>query len=73
MSQLIVPLTFKRKIQLSDLGQVYLVCGKTDMGQGIDSLAVNVQEKFNLDPFSGQVLLFCALRKNVFKALYWHG
>ncbi|OKQ05841.1 transposase, partial [Streptococcus pneumoniae] len=25
-------------IQLSDLGQVHLVCGKTDMRQGIDSL-----------------------------------
>ena len=24
-------------IRLSDLGQVYLVCGKTDMRQGIDS------------------------------------
>ncbi|RRN48215.1 IS66 family insertion sequence hypothetical protein, partial [Streptococcus suis] len=23
-------------IRLSDLGQVYLVCGKTDMRQGID-------------------------------------
>ncbi|TNW58436.1 transposase, partial [Streptococcus pneumoniae] len=26
-------------ILLSDLGQVHLVCGKTDMRQGIDSLA----------------------------------
>ncbi len=26
-------------IHLSSLGQVYLVCGKTDMRQGIDSLA----------------------------------
>lgn len=37
-------------IRLSDLGQVYLVCGKTDMRQGIDSLAYLVKSQFNLDP-----------------------
>ena len=31
-------------IRLSDLGQVYLVCGKTDMRQGIDSLAYLVKK-----------------------------
>lgn len=46
-------------INLSDLGQVYLVCGKTDMRQGIDSLAYLVKSQFDLDPFSGQVFLFC--------------
>ena len=59
--------------QLSDLGQVYLVCGKTDMRQGIDSLAYLVKSQFNLDPFSGQVFLFCGSRKDRFKALYWDG
>ncbi|MER0122943.1 IS66 family insertion sequence element accessory protein TnpB [Streptococcus sp. ZJ100] len=60
-------------IRLSDLGQVYLVCGKTDMRQGIDSLAYLVKSQFNLDPFSGQVYLFCGGRKDRFKALYWDG
>lgn len=41
-------------IRLSDLGQVYLVCGKTDMRQGIDSLAYLIKTQFDLDPFSGQ-------------------
>ncbi|HGA1219325.1 TPA: IS66 family insertion sequence element accessory protein TnpB [Streptococcus suis] len=58
-------------IRLSDLGQVFLVCGKTDMRQGIDSLAYLVKSQFNLDPFSGQVYLFCGGRKDRFKALYW--
>ncbi|HEM5163988.1 TPA: IS66 family insertion sequence element accessory protein TnpB [Streptococcus suis] len=53
-------------IQLSDLGQVFLVCGKTDMRQGIDSLAYLVKSQFNLDPF-------CGGRKDRFKALYWDG
>lgn len=57
-------------IQLSDLGQVYLVCGKTDMRQGIDSLAYLVKRQFELDPFSGQVFLFCGGRKDRFKAFF---
>ncbi|CJF52891.1 transposase [Streptococcus pneumoniae] len=60
-------------IHLSSLGQVYLVCGKTDMRQGIDSLAYLVKTHFELDPFSGQVFLFCGGRKDRFKALYWDG
>ncbi|CKD21167.1 IS66 family insertion sequence element accessory protein TnpB [Streptococcus pneumoniae] len=56
-------------IQLSDLGQVHLVCGKTDMRQGIDSLAYVVKTHFELDPFSDQVFLFCGGRKDRFKAL----
>ncbi|VRU74793.1 transposase, ISSmi4 [Streptococcus pneumoniae] len=57
-------------IQLSDLGQVHLVCGKTDMRQGIDSLAYVVKTHF---PFSDQVFLFCGGRKDRFKVLYWDG
>ena len=43
------------------------------MRQGIDSLAYLVKSQFNLDPFSGQVYLFCGGRKDRFKALYWDG
>lgn len=45
-------------IRLSDLGQVYIVCGKTDLRKGIDGLATLVKEQFELDPFSGKVFLF---------------
>lgn len=60
-------------IKLSDLGQVYIVCGKTDMRKGIDTLAFIIKDKFKLDPFSGQVFLFCGGKKDRFKALYWDG
>ncbi|BCP64888.1 hypothetical protein SUT503_19460 [Streptococcus parasuis] len=62
-------------IQLSDLGQVYLVCGKTDMRQGIDSLAYLVKSQFNLDPFSGQVYLFLRRSKRPVQSslLGWTG
>ena len=59
-------------IKLSDLGQVYIVCGKTDLRKGIDGLATLIKEQFDLDPFSGQVFLFCGNRNDRFKALYWY-
>ena len=60
-------------IRLSDLGQVYLVCGKTDMRQGIDSLAYLVKSQFNLDPFSGQVYPCGGGRQDRVKARDWDG
>ena len=36
-------------INLYDLGQVYIVCGRTDMRRGIDGLAAIVKDKFDLD------------------------
>lgn len=60
-------------INLSDLGQVYLVCGKTDIRQGIDSLAYLVTSQHGLDPFSESVFLFCGGRSDRLKALYWDG
>lgn len=60
-------------IDLASLGQVYIVCGKTDMRRGIDSLACIVKEQFDLDPMSGKIFIFCGGRKDRFKALYWDG
>ena len=60
-------------INLYDLGQVYFVCGRTDMRRGIDGLAAIVKDKFNLDPFSGKVFIFCGGSRDRFKALYWDG
>ena len=51
-------------IKLSDLGQVYIVCGKTDLRKGIDGLATLVKEQFELDPFSGKLFLFCGGSKD---------
>ncbi|GFG48552.1 hypothetical protein ScFU97_18910 [Streptococcus canis] len=46
---------------------------KTDMRQGIDSLAYLVTSQHELDPFSGAVYLLCGGRRDRFKALYWDG
>ena len=59
-------------INLAELGRVFIVCGKTDMHRGIDSLAYIVKKSFHLDPLSG-CFLFCDSRKDRFKAPYWDG
>ncbi|WP_353419193.1 IS66 family insertion sequence element accessory protein TnpB [Staphylococcus delphini] len=59
-------------IQLQSIGQVHITCGKTDMRQGIDSLAYIVKSQFDLD-LLGQIFIFCGGRKDRFKALYWDG
>lgn len=58
-------------IDTSQISQIYLVCGKTDLRKGIDGLAGIVQEQYDLDPYS-QALYLCT-RKDRFKALYWDG
>ena len=50
-------------LNLSDLGPVYIVCGKTDLRKGIDSLAYLIQSQFALDPFSKSVFLFLWWKK----------
>ena len=43
-------------IKLSDLGQVYIVCGKTDLHKGIDGLATLIKEQIDHDPLGILVL-----------------
>ena len=50
-------------IPLNKLEEVFIVCSKTDMHQGIDSLAYWIQHHYQLDPFPGQVFLFCGGKK----------
>ena len=52
-------------INLYYLGQVYIVCGRTDMRRGIDGLAAIVKDEFDLDPFSGRVFIFCGGKATV--------
>ena len=54
-------------------GPVYIVCGKTDLRKGIDSLAYLIQSQFDLRPFFKILFLFCGGKSDRFKALYWDG
>ena len=51
--------------------KIYIACGYTDLRLGIDGLAALVQQKFELDPFSNALFLFCGRRRDRIKALYW--
>ena len=37
----------------------YIVCGKTDMRKGIDTLASYIQTEFDMDPFNQALFFFC--------------
>lgn len=49
--------------------QVYLALGATDLRKSIDGLALIVQEKFKLDPFSRSLFVFCNRRRDKIKIL----
>lgn len=52
-------------------GKVYIAVGKTDLRMGIDGLAALVQGRFELDPFSEALFLFCGTRRDRIKGLLW--
>lgn len=53
--------------------RVYIACGYTDLRRGIDGLASLVQSRYELDPFTNTLFLFCGRRRDRIKALYWEG
>ena len=54
-------------------GDVYIVCGYTDMRKSIDGLAAMIKLNFGMDPFSPTLFLFCGKRCDRLKALFWEG
>ncbi len=53
---------------------IYVVCGRTDMRLGIDSLAAIIQSQYHLPVFRPNILfLFCGRRANKIKGLVWEG
>ena len=59
--------------EVAAVSKVYLVTGYTDLRLGIDGLAVLIQGKLKLDPYSRAVFLFCGRRRDRIKALVWEG
>src|SRR5690606_35642667 len=52
---------------------IYIICGKTDMRKGIDGLATLIQDSFELDPYSDSMFLFAGWKKDSYKCLYFDG
>ena len=58
-------------VNFSNVQNIFIVCGHTDMRCGIDGLAGIITDKYNLDLFNAALFLFCGRKKDRFKALYW--
>jgi len=52
-------------------GRVHLAAGCTDLRKSIDGLAVLVKERFQLDPFSNCLFVFCNRNRDKLKILHW--
>jgi len=51
--------------------RVFLAVGITDMRKSINGLSVLVQQAMALNPFAGDLFVFCNRRRDAIKILYW--
>ncbi|WP_262421998.1 IS66 family insertion sequence element accessory protein TnpB [Bacillus aquiflavi] len=61
------------KHDYTDVKNIYIICGKTDMRKGIDGLATLIQDFFELDPYGDSIFLFAGWKKDRYKCLYFDG
>jgi transposase len=52
---------------------VYLACGATDMRKSINGLAAIVECSFQLDPYGGELFVFCNRTRDRLKIPEWDG
>ena len=52
-------------------GSVYVAVGSTDMRKSINGLSILVEQALDLNPFSGDLFVFCNRLRNIVKILYW--
>jgi transposase len=57
---------------ISRVGKIFVVCGRTDMRKSIDGLMSIVSHTFQMDPYdSNSLYLFCGRRADRIKALVY--
>ena len=60
-------------VDFTQVENIFIVCGKTDMRRQIDGLAATITEEYDVDVYNEALFLFCGGKKDRFKALYWEG
>ncbi|GHU51918.1 transposase [Spirochaetia bacterium] len=51
--------------------RIFIRPGNTDLRKAVNGLTAIVQEGMALDPFNGNVYLFCNRERKLLKAVYW--
>jgi transposase len=51
--------------------RVFLAVGHTDMRKAINGLSIMVEQAMALNPFSGDLFVFCNRARTIIKILYW--
>lgn len=60
-------------VDFTQVENIFIVCGQTDMRRQIDGLAATITEEYDMNIYDDALFLFCGGRKDRFKALYWEG
>ena len=56
---------------LPQTNRIYLALGSTDMRKAINGLSILVEQAMDLNPFSGDLFVFCNRPRTIIKILYW--
>jgi transposase len=51
--------------------RVFVAVGNTDMRKSINGLSILVEQAMDLNPFSGDLFVFCNRLRTIIKILYW--
>ena len=51
--------------------RIFVKPGPTDMRKQINGLSIIIEEDLDMDPFEGNLFMFCNKKKRILKILYW--
>lgn len=60
-------------IVFTQVQNIFIVCGKTDMRREIDRLVTTILHEYDMNVYEDALFLFCGGKKDRFKTLYWEG
>ena len=58
-------------MMVTDSARVFVAVGHTDMRKSINGLSILVEQAMALNPFSGDLFVFCNRLRSIIKILYW--